>query len=139
MQPNLTTNPVNERSNFFSDNFFVKAGVRLGRITPRIAVAALTGFYILGYAYANGWMMAIDQIAIKVMRHYDMGYIAIGAIMPTIQWYAAWSVRLVAGLIAGLTYDFLERILMISFSFFTPDNAKESIKRAENNIEPIFV
>lgn len=111
-----------------SPNLFVKLSIQLGRLTPRIAVAALAGFYVLGYAYANGWMMAIDQIAINIMRnHLEMGYIAIGAIMPTVQWYMAWGVRAVAALAAGLYYDLMERVLIISVSFFTPDNSYEKL------------
>lgn len=117
------------------NNFFVRTGVAVARLTPRIAVAGLAGFYILGYAYANGWMAAIDQLAMKVMRHYNMGYVAIGALMPTVQWYAAWGVRVSAALAAGLAYDLLERVVILAASYFTSSHKSE---RAVPVLPPAF-
>jgi len=89
------------------------------QITPRIAVTALAGYYILGYAYVYGWMAMIDQFAIRFMRDQHMGYMAIGALMPTIQWYAAWGVRITAGTLAYLSCCLIQKIIAYTYSFFS--------------------
>ncbi len=122
----IPNNSSKENSYSYFDNFFVKSGIQLGKITPAFVAAGLTGFYILGYAYANGWMMAIDQIAIKIMRHYDIGYMAIGALMPTVQWYAAWGVRTTAGIAAGLFFELMRRVMILSIRFFAPDEVPKT-------------
>lgn len=103
---------------------------KLARWTPRILIAGAAGYYVLGYAYSEGWMAAIDQIAMKIMRYYEMGYIAIGALMPNVQWYAAWGVRITAAFVAGLAYDLMERVFIASIPFFAPEepNKNERIK-----------
>lgn len=116
----IRNQPHNSHSYSPFDNFFVKLTIKIGKMTPRVAIAGISGYYVLGYAYANGWMMAIDQAAIKVMRHYGMGYIAIGALMPNVQWYAAWGVRVTAGLVAGIIYSIAEKVVILSIRVLTP-------------------
>lgn len=101
---------------------FNKIAIKVARLTPRIIVAGAVGYYVLGYAYMNGYMADIDKFAMLVMSKYlSMGYMAIGALMPTVQWYAAWGVRVSCGLAAGLAYDVMERVVISSGSFFAPD------------------
>ncbi len=88
--------------------------------TPRTCVAGAAGFYSLGLAYEKGVMAAIDRIAIQLLRHH-VGYIGLGAIMPTFQWYSAWGVRLTAALMAGITYDIAERTILLSIHYFNPN------------------
>ncbi len=81
------------------------------RWTPRLIVMGFVGYYSLGVAYEKGIMAAIDRVAIRILRHY-VGYAGLGALMPTFQWYAAWSVRALAVIGAGLLYDLIERIIL---------------------------
>jgi hypothetical protein len=78
------------------------------RWTPRAIAGCLAGYYSLGIAYEKGWMAALDRIAIQILSHHT-GYLGIGAIMPTFQWYSALSVRLLSGLLGALVYDLAER------------------------------
>lgn len=78
--------------------------------TPRIIVAAVAGYYSLGIAYETGLMAEIDKIAIQILKNW-VGYAGLGALMPTFQWYSAWAVRFIAGAVAGLLYDLLERLV----------------------------
>jgi len=82
----------------------------LKKWTPRAIAVGIGGYYGLGIAYEAGVMALIDQIAIQTIKHY-LGYAGVGALMPTVQWHAAWSVRIVIGLIAGAIYDVVERAL----------------------------
>jgi len=98
------------------------------RITPRIIAAGLAGYYILGYAYVHGWMAQLDQLAMKIIPivsqkifNYHMGYVAIGALMPTIQWWEAWAVRVTAASATLACYDLLERVLIYSNKIFAPN------------------
>ena len=77
---------------------------RACKTCPQIIFATLAGYYSLGLAYSTGLMSKIDKIAIHIMRSNNMGYIAIGAAMPTVQWYAALLVRLAAAASAALIY-----------------------------------
>ena len=97
------------------------------RITPRLVVAGLAGYYILGFAYAHGWMAAIDQLAMRILLDYGFGYLSIGALMPTIQWYAAWGVRVTAALVAGIAYDITERIVLYVIKTCTSPFYKEQV------------
>ena len=81
------------------------------RLAPRLIVLGFAGYYSLGVAYEKGIMAAIDRVAIRILRHY-VGYAGLGAIMPTFQWYAAWSVRALAAIGAGILYDLIERIIL---------------------------
>lgn len=76
--------------------------------TPRAIAVAIGGYYGLGIAYELGLMAAIDQIAIQVIKNL-MGYAGVGAMMPTVQWYSAWAVRIVMGIAAGILYDLAEK------------------------------
>ncbi len=97
---------------------FKSLATKACRLTPRLVLPLLAGYYILGYAYVNGWMAAIDQIAMKVMRDNHMGYMAIGALMPTVQWYAAWAVRVTAATLALVVYDLAERVTICACKLF---------------------
>ncbi len=111
--------PIHNQSPFFS---FGDLSRLIIHWTPRTCVAGAAGFYSLGIAYEKGLMAAIDRIAIQVLRHH-VGYMGLGAIMPTFQWYSAWGVRLTAALLAGLAYDVTERIaLYIIRNFIAPNN-----------------
>lgn len=76
--------------------------------TPRAIAAAVGGYYGLGIAHELGLMAMIDQIAIQVIKHF-FSYAGIGALMPTVQWYSAWAVRIVIGLATGFLYDLAEK------------------------------
>lgn len=78
--------------------------------TPRTFVGALAGYYSLGIAYEKGVMAAIDRVAIRVLKN-SVGYAGIGKFMPSVQWYAAWGVRITATLGATILYDLTERIV----------------------------
>ncbi len=83
-------------------DFFVKW-------TPRAIVMLTAGYYGLGIAYELGLMAAIDQVAMQILKHL-FGYVGIGAMMPTVQWYSAWGVRIALAIAAGLLYDLAERL-----------------------------
>lgn len=88
--------------------------------TPRAIVAGLSGYYCLGVAYDMGIMAAIDRLAIRILRP-SLGYMGIAAFMPTFQWYAAWGIRTIVAIGAGLLYDLVERILRTVFNrYFQP-------------------
>lgn len=67
--------------------------------TPQLIVGGFVGYYSLGFAYEKGVMAGIDQIAIKILKP-KVGYVGLGAVMPTVQWYAAWGVRVTSAAIA---------------------------------------
>lgn len=94
-------------SHFFSiqdmGDFLLKWG-------PRTIVAGLAGYTSLGFAYDIGLMAAIDRVAIKVFKHFA-GYTGIGAFMPVFQWYAAWTIRALSAIIAGVLYDLVEKVV----------------------------
>jgi hypothetical protein len=77
--------------------------------TPRALAIGVGAYYGLGVAYDLGVMAAIDRVAMDVLKQ-SVGYVGIGALMPTIQWYSAWAVRIVMATIAGLLYDLAERV-----------------------------
>jgi hypothetical protein len=81
----------------------------LTKWAPRVLAVLVGGYYGLGLAYSFGLMAAIDKIAIATLKHY-VGYVGLGAAMPTFQWYAAWAVRFTFGAFLGLLYDLIERI-----------------------------
>jgi len=76
--------------------------------TPRAAFALVGGVYGLGIAYETGLMALIDRVAIYVIKRF-FGYVGVGALMPTIQWHAAWLARSTIGGCAAFTYDLTER------------------------------
>lgn len=76
---------------------------------PRAIAVAVGGYYGLGIAYECGLMALIDQAAIPLIKHVG-GYAAIGAAMPTFQWYSAWAVRFAFGLLTACLYDLSLRI-----------------------------
>lgn len=84
------------------------------KYTPRAVVALYCGYYCLGVAYSSGLMAAIDKVAIKILVK-QVGYVGLGAVMPTFQWYSAWAVRLAAALIGTLIYDLIEKIAKASY------------------------
>lgn len=77
--------------------------------TPTAIAAFVGGYYGLGIAYEWGLMAEIDKIAIQIIKHF-FGYAGIGALMPTVQWYCAWGVRIVIAIVVGLLYEVTERI-----------------------------
>lgn len=93
--------------------------------TPRIIAVSVGGYYALGIAYETGLMAEIDKVAIVIIKHH-VGYIGLGALMPTVQWYAAWTVRCSFGLIAGLLYDLTEKICLCLYSSFFPEPATDT-------------
>jgi len=76
--------------------------------TPRVISVLIGGYYGLGIAYEVGLMALIDQVAIQVIKHFS-GYAGLGALMPTVQWHAAWIVRGLFGVCAGVLYDTVEK------------------------------
>lgn len=93
--------------------------------TPRMIVVGLAGYYSLGFAYDQGIMAAIDRQAIRILRH-SMGYVGVGAFMPTFQWYSAWGVRITAAMGAALIYDLVEKITRSIFALFPAHFAEEA-------------
>ena len=84
---------------------------------PRVIAVAIGGYYGLGIAYELGLMALIDQIAIPILKHF-FGYAGVGAFMPTVQWYAAWGMRVTIGLAAGFIYDRMAKSARSALSFF---------------------
>lgn len=76
--------------------------------TPRVIAVAIGGYYGLGIAYELGLMALIDRVAIQIIKHF-LGYAGVGALMPTVQWYAAWGTRITMGFAVGLIYDLVEK------------------------------
>ena len=108
--------PVSEQVS----DFFIKW-------TPRAIAVAVGGYYGLGIAYELGLMALIDKIAIQIIGHF-LGYAGIGALMPTVQWYSAWGVRIGIGLGAGLLYDLAERSAHCFYLWFTsPEQGPEIV------------
>ena len=85
--------------------------------TPRLVVGASVGYYSLGVAYDLGVMAAVDKVAIYILKN-TTGYLGVGAMMPTIQWYSAWAVRSVAALAGSLLYDLGEKIVLYSYNWW---------------------
>jgi hypothetical protein len=96
--------------------------------TPRAIVAGLAGYYCLGFAYEIGLMARIDALAIRILRS-SLGYVGVGAFMPTFQWYSAWGVRIVAALGAGLLYDLSEKVVRAVYSELTSSETIEITER----------
>lgn len=71
--------------------------------TPRVVVGVVGGYYGLGAAYAYGVMAAIDRIAIAILLP-KVGWVGIGALMPLIQWYGAWGVRIGCVILSEVAY-----------------------------------
>lgn len=89
-------------SNFFSfDGQWALIAVKWA---PKAIIAGGVGYYSLGVAYDTGFMAKIDYYAIKVFRN-SLGYTGLGAIMPTFQWYSAWTVRIGSAIVAAGIYD----------------------------------
>lgn len=84
--------------------------------TPRAIAVAIGGYYGLGIAYDYGLMAVIDKIAIDVIKHFA-GYAGVGALMPTVQWHAAWVVRVIIGLSFGFIYDRIEVLVSTTSKF----------------------
>lgn len=94
-----------EEYSFFNFSNLANKAVKWG---PQIIICGLAGYYSLGWAYKVGLMAAIDRIVIPILIDYfNVGYIALGALMPTIQWYSAWTVRITAALIADAIYELI--------------------------------
>jgi hypothetical protein len=83
---------------------------------PRTIVVCFVGYYSLGLAYYWGVMALIDKVAISLLLP-SVGYAGLGAIMPIVQWYAAWGVRIIAGIGAGFIYEAIVIVLKRSFNF----------------------
>lgn len=121
------------------DNVFVKASIMIGRIGPRTIIGLAAGFYCVGYLYANGWMALADKATMYVMRDYlNMSYIAIGALAPTIQWYTQHTIRIGVGIAAALAYDLMERVVILSFSYFAPDTSGHKPNHVPTNGVQVF-
>ncbi|MBX7067140.1 MAG: hypothetical protein K1X28_07910 [Parachlamydiales bacterium] len=96
--------------------------------TPRAVAVAIGGYYGLGIAYEMGLMAAIDQFAIQVIKNFG-GYVGIGALMPTVQWYSAWAVRIVMGIASGILYDLAERAVQC---FYLQITAREQAAESQS-------
>ena len=83
--------------------------------TPRAIAVGIGGYYGLGVAYEMGMMAAADRIAIRVIRHF-VGYMGVGALMPTFPAYASWSVRITLGIATGILYDLSARCTNYAYS-----------------------
>ena len=86
--------------------------------TPRALVVACGAYYGLGVAYEIGLMAAIDRVAIQILKQW-VGYIGIGALMPTVQWYSALAVRCCMSATAALLYNVLERIGQAAYRYLS--------------------
>lgn len=96
--------PLDSRKTGFSDPILF-----IFKWPPRLIVMSAAGFYSLGYAYEIGLMARIDREAIKILIP-RVGYIGLGASMPVVQKYSAWTVRALSAVAAGIVYDITERI-----------------------------
>ncbi len=81
---------------------------------PRALAIGCGGYFGLGVAYELGLMAAIDRVAISILKQW-VGYIGIGALMPTVQWYSALAVRCGMAAAAALIYNIVERICQVSY------------------------
>ncbi len=93
--------------------------------TPRVIVTVAIGccgYYSLGWAYQVGLMARIDQIAIRILLP-QVGYIGLGAMMPTVQWYSAWSVRAVVVVSITFIYGQCEKVSIAAYRYFQSKNA----------------
>lgn len=90
--------------------------------TPRAIAVAIGGYYGLGMAYEFGLLALVDQLAIQAIKHLA-GYAGVGALMPTVQWYSAWGLRIVLGLVTGLVYDFIETKVKACWSWASEQRA----------------
>ncbi len=104
-----------------SSNFLIKW-------TPRMISVGIGGYYGLGLAYEFGLMASVDKVAIRMIKYF-FGYVGVGALMPTAQWYAAWAVRLVVGLGAGIIYDLSERCTICCASRLSSRSVSSGPKR----------
>lgn len=86
---------------------------------PRAIAVAVGGYYGLGLAYEWGLLALIDRAAIPLIKHVG-GYAAVGAAMPTFQWYSAWAVRFAFGLLSACLYDLTVRATQSAFAHFSP-------------------
>jgi hypothetical protein len=83
--------------------------------TPRIICVTVGAYYGLGLAYEFGAMAIADKAAMYALKQFG-GTLAIGIFMPTFQWYAAVSVRIVVGAACGIMYDLVERVALYVYS-----------------------
>ena len=90
------------------------------KLAPRIIIGGLAAYYSLGLAYNMGLMAVIDKFAIKILLP-NVGYIGLGAVMPTVQWYTAWTARLIVGTVAAFLYDLCEKIATLVYRYFVPE------------------
>lgn len=107
--------PVLPQESRDANNFSYQAAQFISTWGPRVIVAAVAGYYSLGIAYATGLMASIDSVAIPILVD-SVGYAGLGAVMPTFQWYSAWTVRTIAALGAGIIYDVVERLAFFIYS-----------------------
>ncbi len=96
------------------------------RWTPRIVVSTVAGYYSLGVAYERGVMALIDRVAIQILLP-RVGYLGLGAVMPTVQWYAAWAVRIAVTIAVALLYDLCERMLIAAYRRFCAPSPKNQV------------
>jgi hypothetical protein len=83
---------------------------------PYTIAACIGGYYGLGVAYEYGVMAAIDKVAMSILKD-QVGYVGMGALMPTVQWYSALAVRTVCAITAGLIYDMIAKIVLFFYDF----------------------
>lgn len=123
MQP-VSSSPPSMHSYFNQPVTFIL------RWPPRVIVMSAAGFYSLGYAYEIGLMARIDREAIKILIP-RVGYIGLGASMPVVQKYSAWTIRALSALLAGIVYDVSERFFCFAWKKYHKNKA-EKIKKTSN-------
>jgi hypothetical protein len=98
------------------------------RRMPPVILGTLSGYYSLGFAYEIGLMHQIDLLAIPLLRSLA-GRMAIGALMPLVQWYSAYVVQIGTGLTVGFLYLALEwTACRIYFKIYPPKNPPDVIQ-----------
>lgn len=87
---------ITENTDFLSFKQLTKFAVIYG---PRLIILGLVGYASLGFCYHIGLIGYITELAIPIIKN-QVGYIGLGAVMPTFQWYLAWGVRVVSVILA---------------------------------------
>lgn len=103
--------------------------------TPQLVIGAFAGYYSVGYAYDKGVMAVIDRVAIRILKP-KVGYVGLGVVMPTVQWYAAWGVRVSAAAIAvGICSGAIKTGKLVWACFGRSDPKSEQFSTTEGEEE----
>lgn len=119
----MTTNihPGQSNAAANSPSFFIKSRnfvcVWVVYSTPRVITYHISGAYSLGYAYRHKIMFSIHSYVIEYIVFPRGGYLAVGAAMPYICWYADKGVWFIGGIAGCLLYSIIEKIVILAAKF----------------------